>query len=160
MIFMSAPSQTYIVCTTDDQHFLLNSEFVTELVRSSRLLTTKIPKSPKCVLGAVELRGLIMPLVDMRAAIGSSPRPAEEEAAVLSLQVGDLRFALEVDEVDQVVQLSEADFEEIPAWAGAEKNRFTPKVTRHRGELLLLVDPEVLVAACRIGKLIKDVAAA
>lgn len=156
---MSAPSQTYIVCTTDDQHFVLNSEYVTELVRSSQLLTTKIPKSPKCVIGAVELRGLIMPLVDMRTAIGSPARSTEHEPAVLSLHIGDLRFALEVDEVDQVVQLSETDFEEIPAWAGAEKNRFTTKVARHRGELLLLVDPEVLVAACRIGKLIKDVAA-
>jgi chemotaxis signal transduction protein len=113
----------------------------TRLVRevAADLRPTVLPTAPAWVIGVVNLRGEVVPLLDTAAMLGLGPMAGATFAAVVELEAGPA--ALAADGVPAVVDLADAlGSSDLPGSLG-----------RHRvgDQLVVLLDPEVLVAIAR-----------
>jgi purine-binding chemotaxis protein CheW len=82
------------------------------------LPATRIPGAPAAIRGLVNVRGLLVTLVDAAVALGLAATPSPEAGSVLLLDHGSHRVGLVVDEVLDLAVLDDADFDDGGALPG------------------------------------------
>ncbi len=79
---------------------------------------TSIPNSPECVLGVLNLRGAIVPIIDLRIRLGLPVRPYDEQTVVIVLRVkseeGIRIMGIAVDSVSDVVRARSEEIGQSP----------------------------------------------
>jgi purine-binding chemotaxis protein CheW len=123
---------------------------IREIVRP--IPTTPIPGSPVGVVGVIRLRGLVLPVVDLRARFAlSAAKPKADEQRFVVVTVDGRRIALVVDRVGDVVTVSRRDIRLArDTLSGASARFFVGIVTFHDRIVLLLNATRVLADAARI----------
>ena len=86
-----------VVFRIDGVRYGLRLEQVEELVRMVE--TVPLPGAPAIIEGAVDVRGSVVPVLDVRARFGHPPRPAQVDDRLIVARAGRRRVALRVDAV-------------------------------------------------------------
>lgn len=139
----TATAGKYLTFSLADEHYGLEILRVQELV--GLLPVTRVPRLPAFVAGVVNLRGRVIPLVDLRLCFGMSASAMDDRTCVVVVKVerGDDRLAvmgLMVDEVSDVVSLSEEVIEPTPEFGTAVDTSFVQGVGRLDDRVVLLLD--------------------
>ena len=136
--------------TTDFATFYLGGLYfgitATDVLELNKNLdVTRVPKSPKTVRGIMNLRGQLVPAIDMYERLGLENTSHQQETISIILQCEGMLIALLVDNVGEIIPLEQNTFEPPP-------NNF-PKMSRelvlgvHKlpEKLLLILDPKQLI---------------
>ena len=111
---------------------------------------TRIPQSPPAVLGVLNLRGAIVPIVDLRVrfAMQSAEFNAVTVVIVLSLRTADghRECGIVVDSVRDVVDIAADGVRPAPTMHGCEANEFIEGITTLGEQMLILLDADRLVS--------------
>jgi purine-binding chemotaxis protein CheW len=80
------------------------------------LPVTSVPRAPPGIAGVIELRGSVIPVLELRARFGLPPRPAELESTArhVVLRLDGRAYALVVDHVDDVVTVARSQIRSGP----------------------------------------------
>jgi len=111
---------------------------------------TRIPQSPDAVLGVLNLRGLIVPIVDLRVrfSLASAEFTPLTVIIVLSLrtQSGQRECGIVVDNVNDVVDVATETIRPSPELGAARTNEFIEGIATHDEQMLILLNAENLVS--------------
>ena len=103
-----------------------------------------LPGAPEGVLGVVDVHGAVLPVLDLRQAIGEPPVPLSPCQCFLIVESGGRRVACVVDAVHGVVRVGETAM----GLMAAANGQVVLGTVRHDEGLLLLCGPAGIVAAC------------
>lgn len=101
---MGADKQ-YVVFRLDGQVYGAEISVVREVNYVTPV--TRLPNTPDYVLGVMDLRGEVLPVIDMRRRLGLPEREADQQTRVMILDLGGYPSAFTVDSVDQVLTLND-----------------------------------------------------
>lgn len=108
---------------------------------------TRIPNAPAFVKGVINLRGIIIPLVDLRMKLGCAQAEYTVFTAVIVLAVRDRVVGVVVDSVLDVINLEAGAIQPPPQMSGAAGGAgFVTGVATVDERLLLLVDMQTLLS--------------
>jgi purine-binding chemotaxis protein CheW len=129
---------TYLTFMLADEQYGIEISKVIEIV--GMMETTAVPRMPRFVKGVVNLRGKIVPVVDLRLQLGM---PENEHASrrcmiVVALQGGE--SGILVDKVLEVLNISAADVDETPALAGDVNAEFILGLAKSESRITILLD--------------------
>jgi len=131
--------------------FLLAGEpYGVELTRIKEILSpppiTEVPRAPREVVGVCSVRGLLVTVLDLRRKLRLVERPLTRRARILlaTSELGEV-IGLLVDEVRQVVRLSESEIEVAAAALGGDVAEHVLGVGRPEGAFLILLDLRAIV---------------
>ena len=113
-----------------------------EQVREIRTIEniTKIPKAKSHVKGVMNLRGMIIPIIDIKKRLGfGTTNELDKKRRILVADVRDSIYGLIVDKVDQVFQLSVKNVEPIPTDT-FESHHYIKGIAKIDGKLIVLLD--------------------
>jgi len=96
-----------------DEEFGFDIMSVQEIIRPPKL--SKVPRTPDYVQGIANLRGVVLPIIDIRPRFGMEHAEDTDSTRVLVIDVGGMKMGLRVDRVKQVTSVSRADMESPPA---------------------------------------------
>lgn len=118
-------------------------EHIVEIV--PRVMLSKVPDSPPQVLGVINLRGRVVPVVDVREKLAArgEPAPLPHYQHLVIVQAGSRQVGLAVDEVSEVRNVAGSEVEKPGDLARA----MGPGVVRIDRELVLVVSPEDVLHA-------------
>lgn len=106
---------------------------------------THVPGAPDFVAGLVQVRGRLVPVVDLRTRFGLAPAERTLDSRVIVVTVGARVAGLLVDSSRDVLRLDEASFEPPPEIVNLQSAGFVKAVTTVAQRLLLVVDvPRVI----------------
>jgi purine-binding chemotaxis protein CheW len=106
---------------------------------------THVPGAPDFVAGLVQVRGRLVPVVDLRTRFGLAPAEKTLDNRVIVVSVGTRVAGLLVDSARDVLRLDEASFEPPPELVTLQSAGFVKAVTTVAQRLLLVVDvPRVI----------------
>src|SRR5277367_376492 len=108
-----ADAHQYCTFYVDGQYFGLDVRKVQEIIRYQEM--TRVPLAPSVVRGLINLRGQILTAFDLRERLHMAPPPAGISGMNVVVQLPDGVVSLLVDEVGEVLDLSEDQFESNPA---------------------------------------------
>jgi purine-binding chemotaxis protein CheW len=110
---------------------------------------TRIPQSPPAVLGVLNLRGAIVPIIDLRLrfALPSAEFTAVTVIIVLSLRTeqGQRECGVVVDSVRDVVDLDIEEIRQAPSVQAGGSSEFIEGITTSDEQMLILLDADELV---------------
>ena len=107
-----APSQQFCTFYLDKLMFGVQLEKVQEVLRYLEL--TEIPLAPRVVSGLMNLRGQIVTCIDLRRRLELADRPEETIPMNVVIRSADGAVSLLVDDIGDVVEVSEDSFERPP----------------------------------------------
>lgn len=82
--------------------------------------TTRLPNSPECMRGVMNLRGLIIPIFDLRTRFGKGLTEANSSHVVIILAVGERNIGLLVDGVSDILTVNATDVKPTPEMESRE----------------------------------------
>ncbi|HEY3518102.1 MAG TPA: chemotaxis protein CheW, partial [Gammaproteobacteria bacterium] len=103
-----ATVRRFLTFRLDGTLYALPSEHVLEVIHVPAV--ARVPHSPAALLGVANLRGSVLPLVDLRALLGSPGDSAASATKAIVLDTGQ-QLALAVDSVDSLVAIAESAIE-------------------------------------------------
>jgi len=119
------------------QHYGVEVQHVREIVRA--LTVTPLPLAPGLIEGVIDLRGVIVPVLDAGRALGDRPSGSGPSARIAIVEVDGLVFGLRVDAAADVVAVREADVGEPPTLVAHAGYEMVRAVVRRVGDTPILV---------------------
>jgi len=116
---------------------------VQEVLRFQRM--TRVPLAPPVIVGLINLRGQIVPALDMRRRLYLDPRTPEERPMNLVVRTEDGAVSLLVDEIGDVLEVNPSAFENTPANVASNVRDMIRGVYKLRNRLLFVLDTEKTV---------------
>ncbi|RAW00514.1 chemotaxis protein CheW [Pseudochryseolinea flava] len=148
---------SYITFGLGEEKFALPVSFVQEIVEVDKV--TKIPNAPEFMLGIINLRGRILPLLDTRLKLGlpKSETTKKSRILVLDIEVSDksIQIGALVDVAKEVVEISAADIQDAPDFDNYNAKTPITGVRNNQGDITLIMDINKVFSASDILQLNK-----
>ena len=126
-------------------HFLgVEVERVQEVIRFQEM--TPVPLAANAVSGLINLRGQIVTALDLRRCLGQPARADGKVPMNVVVRSGGRAVSLLVDEIGDVLDVPEGDFEPPPTTIGKADRALFTGVYKLEGKLLLVLDTDKTVA--------------
>jgi purine-binding chemotaxis protein CheW len=130
----------YLTFALDDQAYGVEILRVQEI--KGYTAVTPIPNSPAYLKGVMNLRGTVVPVVDLRSKFGMPAADYDRFTVVIVVTVGTRVFGLVVDAVSDVIGLAEDTIEAAPELGHGVDTSFLRGIARAGDRFVLLLDIE------------------
>lgn len=131
--------------------FLNNEEYgipilcVNEIIRYETL--TKIPQSPEFMDGVLNLRGIVIPVINMRNKFGLPQKEIDRSTRIIVVGINNRLRGIVVDEVSAVLQFNDNDIEPPPTLESHIKTDFISGMGKVNDGLIILLDIEKVLTS-------------
>jgi len=117
---------------------------VKEVIRMREI--TWLPKAPPCVKGIINLRGDVIPIVDLREKFGLVAQEQTAMTRVIVVEVEGRPVGMVVDSASQVVRVATDQFEPPPPMMGMAAQGFITGVGKLDGKLIITLDVDRILS--------------
>lgn len=105
---------------------------------------TRIPRMPEFMLGVINFRGSVLPVIDLKKKLGLTGEQGEERLMIIVLEVpfesGVLSVGATADAVRQVVDIEASSIEDAPAIGSKADREFIRGIGRRDDEFVIILD--------------------
>jgi len=106
--------------------------------------STRLPHTPEYVSGVVNLRGTVLPVIDLSARLGWGAIDAGQRHVIIVVRIGDQLNGLIVDAVSDIVTIADDSMQPAPDLASGEIQRFVEGVAAVDGRMVIVLALESL----------------
>ena len=145
---MATASESAVALTTRaGKHltFMLGQEtYGLEILKVREIIgvmaITAVPRTPDYVKGVINLRGKVIPVVDLRLKFGMEEAKHTEETCIIVVNVGNLEVGIIVDKVSEVLNIASQDIEDTPSFGTGVDTDFILGMGKANGRVTILLD--------------------
>jgi purine-binding chemotaxis protein CheW len=147
---LQAQAGKYLAFTLGQESYGLPVLKVREIIRLVAI--TPVPQMPAHIRGVINLRGKIVPVVDLRIKFGLPASEAKESACIVVVQVqlptgGILHMGLMVDGVEEVINFAASDLEATPDFGMQVEADYLLGMAKLKERVVALLDIDRVVGA-------------
>lgn len=136
--------EKYLTFFIDGQLYAIPSSEVVEIIRMQPI--TFIPKIPPFIIGVINLRGKIVPLVDVRLKFNKEKREYDDHTSIIVAEVNDLSVGLIVDSVNDVTNIAKNQISDTPRLSKDTTNSFVKGIATLNENAVMILDIERILA--------------
>ena len=122
----------------DEEEFGVDILKVREI--NKMLQITRVPNSPHYVEGVINLRGRIIPVVDLRAKVGLEKKSYNKDTRIIVVEIADKTIGFIVDKVSEVLRIPKNVTEAPPKLIAGIDSDYITAVGKLEDRLLILLD--------------------
>lgn len=138
-------SSQYLTFTLGEEEYGVEILKVQEIKGYSSI--TPIPNTPAHIKGVMNLRGTIIPVVDLRMKLGMAEAACTPFTVIVVVKVGGKTVGLVMDAVSDVLDLPKDDIEATPDFGTAVETGFVSGLAKAGSRLIVLLDIEKVLGA-------------
>lgn len=127
-----------------EEEFGVDILAVQEIIRTMAI--TKVPKAPDFVEGVINLRGKVIPIVDLRKRFGMPPRDTDKHNRIIVIETGAIIVGFMVDSVSEVLRIPAGTIEAPPAVVSGLESDYIDGVGKLDDRLLIMLDLDRLLS--------------
>lgn len=124
--------------------FLGDEEYAIEILKVQEIIglmaITPIPKMPEYIRGVLNLRGKIVPVMDLRMRFNLNSIDDTEETCIIVLQEDKYQMGVVVDKVSEVADIDSGMIEEVPSVGVNGKSKFLSGIGKVKDSVRMIVD--------------------
>lgn len=126
-----------------DEEYGVSISSVNEVIGFQKI--TAVPEMPDYIKGVINLRGKIIPVMDVRSRFKMTPNTQNERTCIVVVDVSDSPVGLIVDAVSDVVDIPEGDISPPPKMQGGYSSRFIKGMGRIGEKIKILINIDKLL---------------
>ena len=135
-----ADTQQFCTFLLKDQFFGIPVQQVQEVLKCQEM--TRVPLVPDAIRGLINLRGQIVMAADLRRRFGMEDRPDTAVPLNVVVRTGEGAVSLLVDEIGDVLEVEEEEFESAPETLQGKQRELVKGVYKLPDHLMLVLDTE------------------
>lgn len=132
----------YLTFMLGGEAFALGILAIKEIIEYGHL--TEVPMMPASVRGVINLRGAVVPVVDLQARFGRLASAVTKRTCIVIVETGDdddgRVIGVVVDAVNEVLDLPASDIEPPPSFGSAIRSDFVCGMAKVRGKFVIVLD--------------------
>ena len=141
----------YLTFLLGNECYGMEIKFVIEIIGIQAI--TEIPELPEYVKGIINLRGKIIPVIDVRVRFKKETKEYNDRTCVIVVDIKDLSVGLIVDSVAEVITIQEQDIVDPPQINKGTNNRYIKEIGKVGTAVKLLLDCEKLLSEIELDDL-------
>ena len=122
------------------EEFGLDIQRIQEINRMVEI--TRVPNSPEFVSGVINLRGKVIPIIDLRKRFGFPPKESDRNTRIIVVELGGMVVGFVVDSVSEVLRIPKNITEPPPSIIAGIGSEYITAVAKLDNRLLILLDLE------------------
>lgn len=115
-------------------------QYVVEIIQVQNI--TQVPYIPAYIKGIINLRGSIVPVIDVRLKMGLPVRPYDEKTCIIIIRINDMQIGMIVDSVEGVASLEPDDLSDPPKLDASHRNEYLKSIAEKGEHIILNLDCE------------------
>jgi len=147
----TATANQFVTFTLGDEEYGIAILKVQEIIGYPGF--TKIPNMPSFVKGVINLRGSVVPVIDLRLKFAMQEREYDTYTVIAILEVKEKVIGVIVDAVSDVITLKEDGMQPTPDFSSGVKVEFISGMGRKGDTLIILLDIDRVLSEGEIGML-------
>ena len=116
---------------------------------------TPVPHTPEFIKGVINLRGKVIPVIDLRLKFGLKPKEYDERTCIIVVEVsneaGSVMMGIVVDSVSEVLNISSTDIEPAPKFGTNIDTKFILGMAKTKDRVKILLDINKVLTQEEIG---------
>jgi purine-binding chemotaxis protein CheW len=148
----------YLTFHLGSEDYGIEIRHVTEIIGIQKI--TVIPEMPDYIKGVINLRGKIIPVMDVRIRFRLQERAYDERTCVVVVNIRDSTIGLVVDTVSEVADIPESQIEPAAGLNGSRGNAFIKGIGKQGDDIKIILDVDKLLYEADLAALGKDPARA
>lgn len=134
----------YMTFKSGREYFGLKIQCVNEIIQIQSI--TKVPETQDYLRGLINLRGKVIPVVDVRLRFHQEPLEYTDRTCIIVINVNTMMVGLIVEKIAEVVEIKEEDILPPPAARQSDQmHRYVYGIGKVGDKVKLLLDPEKLL---------------
>jgi purine-binding chemotaxis protein CheW len=134
------PERLFVAFRLQDEEYGFPVANVREILRLGEV--SRVPQAPPHIRGVMNVRGKVLPIVEIRTRIGLPKLIPTPDARVVVLEVRERSLGLLVDRVTRVARVLQSSIEPPPSEVVSARTDYVSAVAKDKEGLLILLDPE------------------
>lgn len=130
--------QQYIVFRLGEEEYGVEILQVQTIERMLKI--TRVPHAPDFVEGVTNLRGMVVPIIDLRKRLGLPEKEATDETRIITVKMNEMMVGMIVDSASDVVKVPEDVIEPPPSIIGGVESTYLEGVAKLENRLLILLN--------------------
>ncbi len=131
--------------------FLADEEYGIEILKVHEIIgmmpITNVPRTPEFIRGVINLRGKVIPIVDLRLKFAMESRAQTSETCMIVVHVSGVEMGIIVDKVSEVVNIAAEDIEDTPCFGPDVRTEYILGIGKSQGRIKILLDIEEVLSA-------------
>lgn len=136
--------------------FAIDTQCVREIIEYSQV--TRVPMMPDFICGVINLRGAVVPVIDLQARFGKGRARLGQRTCIVILEVAGEQesqvLGLVVDSVNEVIEIESADIKPAPVIGNRIRADFIRGMVKVRGQFLTLLQMDRVLCVSEIVALV------
>ena len=133
----------FLTFSLGEEFYGIEIRYVTEIIGIQPV--TEIPELPEYVKGIINLRGKIIPVMDVRLRFKKTFREYNDRTCVIVVDIKDTSIGLIVDSVSEVITIAEDNIVPPPGLSSGFQNKYIKGIGKVGNDVKLILDCEMLI---------------
>jgi purine-binding chemotaxis protein CheW len=152
-----AETKQYLTFMLGGEMFSIGILCIKEIIWYANL--TEVPMMPACIRGVINLRGAVMPVMDLSARFGKPTTPVSKSTCIVIIEVeapadGEhLSMGVVVDSVQAVLEIAASDIEPAPSFGAKIRPDFIEGIGKVNGKFVILLNVNRVLSTEEIGQM-------
>ena len=154
---MTITTGKYLTFTLDDEEYGIGILKVKEIIGMMEI--TSVPRTPQFIKGVINLRGKVIPIIDLRLKFGMGEIPYTDRTCIIVVEIdsekGTILIGIVVDAVSEVLNIQEGEIEETPAFGTQLNTDYILGMAKTEGGVKILLNIDKVLSIEEISDLDK-----
>lgn len=148
----------FLTFTLGSEYFGLELEQTREIIEYSGI--TEVPLMPNFLAGVINLRGEVVPVIDLAVRLGRSPIQIHKRTCIIVIELHaqeqDYVLGLLADAVNEVIDINHSDIEEPPAFGANIRAEFIRGIAKQGEDFIVILDAEKTLSLNELASLVEE----
>lgn len=153
----SVPTQQYLTFTLSDEVFAMDIRTVREIIQHASM--TVVPLMPDFVRGVINLRGAVVPVIDLQSRFGRANSSVGKKTCIVifdaSAQGEKQELGLMVDAVSEVIDIADSSIEPTPSFGTSVSREFIRGLGKVEGNFIPIIDTDKALSLDEMAALVE-----
>ena len=145
---IDAQKDKFLTFQIADEEFAIPIGHVIEIVGIQKI--TEVPDMPDFVKGVINLRGKVIPIIDLRRRFGLTTRDHDKHTRIIVIEINNMIVGFVVDSVSEVLRIPASTVEPPPPVVSGLESEYISGVGKLEDRLLILLDLDRLLSRADI----------
>jgi purine-binding chemotaxis protein CheW len=137
--------------------YLAGEEYGVEILKVQEIIgllpITSVPRTPHFIRGVINLRGKVIPIVDLRLKFGMESKESTAETCIIVVHVQGIEMGIIVDKVSEVMNIAAKDIDPAPSFGSDVTTDYILGIGKSQGKVKILLDIDRVLSTSEITRL-------
>lgn len=132
----------YVIFRLADESYGIDIDNVENIEKHTEI--TRVPYTKSYIKGIINLRGNIIPVIDVRNRFGLESKDQDKDSRIMIVLYKEIKVGLLVDASSEVLQIHDDAIEPAPKVIGTDDD-YVSSIAKHNGRIIMVVDLDTLL---------------